>query len=127
MAIHQPAHQPAMIGPHLARRLELFGAAIVALAIVLGLLLIAGRVNLAPWTTAQTAPTHLVVSGASGGAIEYTGIPYPIHLSWVVDGTSGGGIAYTGIPYESHRLSYQIPGTNGGGIIFTGIPYPAAY
>jgi hypothetical protein len=52
------------------------------------------------WSDAAGATKGLVVAGSTGGAIQYTGIPYP-NGTLIVGGTKAGGIQYNGIPYPA--------------------------
>lgn len=95
MAIHQPA-----LAPHsIPRWVEWALAVVIGAAIVVALLVVATNVKLGP-QAATPAGQELIVYGRNGGAIRYTGIPYPApQPAWIVEGRNGGGIIYTGIPY----------------------------
>lgn len=52
------------------------------------------------WSGAAGGAKGLVIAGSNGGAMQYTGIPYP-NGTLVVPGSNAGGLQYTGIPYPA--------------------------
>ena len=99
MTLHQPVmaqqhHLPHWVG-------TLAGAAVVlAIAIAIAAVIVGLALLLQPQVV---GPTRLVITGSTGGGIEYMGIP------WRTGGAQG----------------IAVQGANGGGILYVGIPYPA--
>ena len=95
-------------------------ALLVALALAVALLIAVAFVRPAagPSATVSGQAHELVVKGTNGGAIRYTGIPYPA--------PGNSRIRFAGVPYQAVRRGLVVSGTNGGGIRYTGIPYPSA-
>src|SRR5512147_2824403 len=89
-------HQPTMAHHHMPRWLEFVGAAMIVLAVVIGVALVIGYSGLLNQPT-TVSPSRLVVSGAQGGAIEYMGIPYQTGIArGIVVQSEHGGILYVG-------------------------------
>jgi len=103
----------------------------VALAVAILVAVAFGQQVLRSSTAPAANGAHdLIVKGTNGGAIRYTGIPYPAPAAHklVVSGTNGGGIEYTGIPYpipgvrqSTNTIPYPIPGVRQ---VPNTIPYP---
>jgi hypothetical protein len=93
-------HQPVMEQHHLPHWVGTLAGAAVALAVVIALAAVIVGLALL-FQPAASTPTRLVISGSTGGGIEYMGIPWRTGAApgIPVQGAHGGGILYVGIPY----------------------------
>ncbi len=97
MTLHQPVMAQQHHVPHWVRTLAgagiMLGIAIAIAAVIVGLAIL-----LRPQAA---APTRLVITGSTGGGVEYVGIPWRTGAApgIAVQGAHGGGILYVGIPY----------------------------